>query len=432
MRRAWRIALFALAGLGRAPLRVTLTTLGVTVAASALVTMVAFALGLQRQAETPFRLLDLFKNIQVTPKKAGEADDAVALDDTMLQRMEEIPGVAVVYPDIRVKGLKLSRGDRTATGLGMAVPREALFFGTAEELLVAGRFFSEQPLPEAVLGKQLVRELGFASPEEAVGTKITVTAAGLAASDPRTFTFQRKQIEVEVVGVFDVPPLMPGHADRAVLLPVELMKEIPRLPDGTALDLLKRGKSATEVGYRSATVRVRNRADLAPVEARIRQMGFDTRTVLSQFEQMRLFFVFLDVLLASVGTVALLVAALGIVNTLLMSVMERYQEIGIYKAIGASDGDLVVLFLTEAGLIGFLGGLAGLGLGWAVSRVLEFAVNLYARNQGVTGHLDLFGFPWWLLAAAVLFSVVVSVLAGVYPALRAARIDPIRVLRREW
>ena len=139
----------------------------------------------------------------------------------------------------------------------------------------------------------------------------------------------------------------------------------------------------------------------------------------------------MDVLLASVGTVALVVAGLGIINTLLISVLERYQEIGICKAIGASDGDLVVLFLTEAGIIGLLGGVGGLLLGRVVSWLLEMGVNAYARSQGLTAHLDLFAFPLWLLAATVLFAVVISVLAGVYPALRAARVDPIQALRRE-
>jgi len=138
----------------------------------------------------------------------------------------------------------------------------------------------------------------------------------------------------------------------------------------------------------------------------------------------------LQVLLAAIGTVGLVVAALGIVNTLLMAVLERYQEIGICKALGASDGDLVVLFLTEAGIIGLLGGLGGLLRGGAVSYGLEVAINAYARAQGVTSPLDVFAFPLWLLATTMIFAIVMSVLAGVYPALRAARVDPIRALRR--
>lgn len=428
--RAFRIAQLAVAGLRRAPLRMVLTTLGVAIASGAMVTMVAFALGLQIQAETPFRLLDLFKDIQVWPKKPDEAADAPPLDDPMLNRMEQIPGVALVYPDIRIKGIKVSRGEKTSSGVALSMPREILVLGAATDVLAAGRFFSERGEREALIGKQLVRDLGLESPEKALGAKVTLDATGITPAEGKNFAFQHKQLEVTVVGVLDIPPLMSRYATRAVLLPVEVMKEIPRMYDDATLSLLRAGKNAS-ASYPSATVRVRNASDLESVENQIQQMGFRTRTMLSQFQEMRLFFVFLEVLLASVGTVALLVAALGIVNTLLMSVLERYQEIGIYKALGASDGDLVVLFLTEAAVIGLLGGLGGLALGWGVAWILGIVVNFYAQSRGVIGHLELFAFPTWLLLAAVGFAGVISVVAGVYPALRAARIDPIRVLRKE-
>ncbi len=429
--RAWNIARMAVVGLRHAPLRATLTAMGVAIAAGALLTMVGFATGIRRQAEAPFRTLDLFKNIEVRPLDTSEATDPAALDDDALRRMEAIDGVEMVYPDIRIRGLTISYGEQSVTSIALAAPQEAMSLGTVEDMLVAGRFFREGQR-EAVLGSRLARELGFAAPADALQATIAIEAAGLAATDSTTFTFREERIEVTVVGVFETPPLMPGHAQRMVLLPVALMKTIPRLPDGSSLDLLKAGRSATELGYRSATVRVRRPSDLMPVEAEIGRMGFHTRTIAGRFEEIRMFLVFLEVLLAAVGTVALVVAALGIVNTLLMSVAERYQEIGIYKAIGASQGDLAVLFLTEAGLLGMLGGLAGLALGWGGAQGIELAVNIYAQGQGVQGHLDLFGFPAWLLIAVLLFSTGVSIVAGIYPALRAARIDPIRVLRREW
>ncbi len=431
MIRAWNIACMAVVGLRHAPLRATLTAMGVAIAAGAMLTMVGFATGIRRQAEAPFRTLDLFKNIEVRPLDASEADDPAPLDDDALRRMEELDGVEMVYPDIRIRGLTISYGEESVTSIALAAPQEAMSLGTAEEMLVAGRFFREGER-EAVLGNRLARELGFAAPADALQATITIEAAGLAATDTTTFTFREDRIEVTVVGVFETPALMPRRAQRMVLLPVELMKAIPRLPDDAALDLLKAGRSATELGYRSATVRVRNPSDLMAVEAEVARMGFHTRTIAGRFEEIRMFLVFLEVLLGAVGTVALVVAALGIVNTLLMSVAERYQEIGIYKAVGASQGDLAVLFLTEAGLLGMLGGLAGLAIGWGGAQGIELAVNLYAQRQGVEGHIDLFGFPGWLLAAVLVFSTGVSIVAGIYPALRAARIDPIRVLRREW
>jgi ABC-type antimicrobial peptide transport system permease subunit len=114
-----------------------------------------------------------------------------------------------------------------------------------------------------------------------------------------------------------------------------------------------------------------------------------------------------------------------------MSVLERYQEIGIYKAIGASDHDIRVLFLTEAALVGLLGGLGGLVLARLVSWLIQWGVDQYAVRQGVPGPFDLFYFPWWLLSGAVLFATAVSIVSGLYPASRAARVDPIRALRGE-
>ncbi len=178
-------------------------------------------------------------------------------------------------------------------------------------------------------------------------------------------------------------------------------------------------------------VRVEHPSDLVRVENGLKEMGLRTQTAVGQLTELRTFFVFLDVLLAAVGTVALVVAALGIINTLLMAILERYQEIGTCKAVGASDGDIVVLFLTEAILLGLLGGLGGLALGRLVSWILEIGINIYARSQGVEAVLIVFNFPHWLSLATVAFATFVAVLAGVWPALRAARIDPIRALRGE-
>lgn len=429
--RIWKLIQLALGSLRRTPLRVALTVLGVTIASGALVSMVGFALGIQEQAETPFETLGLINVIEVSPKKDEDSDDAPVLDDAALEQMESLPGVQAACPDFRISGVKITFGDESKTVIAVGLPRQVPMVAIPQGIMIAGDYFGPTEAPEAVLSKRLADDLGFDSPEAAVGSTVTLEASGLSPTGADTFTFERKELTITVIGVYDVPDMMPGPLRRAVVLPVELMNQIPGIRFAPVLDRLKAGKDAQGAGYSRAMVRVEHHSDLARVEKAVEQMGFKTRSMLSQLEEMRAFFVFMDVLLASVGTVALVVAGLGIVNTLLMSVLERYQEIGISKAIGASDGDLLVLFLTEAGVIGLLGGLGGLVLGRVVSWILEIAVNAYARTQDVTVQLDLFAFPLWLLAATVLFSIAVSVLAGVYPALRAARVDPIKALRRE-
>jgi len=429
--RTLRIILLALGGLRRTPVRVGLTTLGVMIASAALVAMVAFALGIQQQAETPFRALGLMNVIRVMSKKADGSAAGPVLDDAALARMEGLPGVEVAYPDFRIRDIRLTRGAKSAKALALGLPRDVPLPGTAGDMLVAGDYFSPGTAPEAILGRQVTRELGFDSPKAAIGATVTVAASGLSAGEAKIFTFERKDLAVTVVGVYDLPTLVAERMSHAILLPVDLMRQIPAVRSEPALDRLRLGLDPAKAGYAEAMVRVRRHTDVAPVDKAIQAMGFTTRTLLSRLEEMQTFFIFIDVLLAAVGTVALIVAGLGIINTLLISVLERYQEIGICKAIGASDGDLMVLFLTEAGIIGLLGALGGLLLGRAMCWLLEIAVNAYARTHGVSAHLNVFAFPFWLLGATVVFAAAISVLAGVYPALRAARVDPIRALRRE-
>ncbi len=142
-------------------------------------------------------------------------------------------------------------------------------------------------------------------------------------------------------------------------------------------------------------------------------------------------FLVVDIVLAAIGATALIIAGLGIINTLLMAVLERTREIGIYKALGASDGDVRLLFLGEAALVGVFGGVGGLLLGRVVSWLIQMGANAFAESRGITAEIDLFRFPLWLLGGAVLFSMLMSILSGVYPASRAARIEPIRALRSE-
>ena len=162
----------------------------------------------------------------------------------------------------------------------------------------------------------------------------------------------------------------------------------------------------------------------------VRSMGFRAFSFEQQFKQMRVFFAVFNTGLGTVGFVALIIAALGIVNTMVMSILERYREIGVLKSLGADDSDIHKIFLVESAFIGLVGSWIGIFTGWLITRV----AMVVARNLPAGGEMpfvDLFALPFWLILVATAFGVLVSVVAGLYPAARAARIDPVVALRND-
>jgi putative ABC transport system permease protein len=142
-------------------------------------------------------------------------------------------------------------------------------------------------------------------------------------------------------------------------------------------------------------------------------------------------FAVINIMLASVGGLALFVASIGIVNTMIMAVYERTREIGTLKAIGASRGDIRTMFMLEAGLIGLLGGVAGVLGGWLLGVVLNRVILWYIEREQLPIRADFFVVPWWLVLAGLGFALLVGIVAGLYPAARAARLDPLVALRYE-
>ena len=178
------------------------------------------------------------------------------------------------------------------------------------------------------------------------------------------------------------------------------------------------------------TVKVSSVKKVEDVEAKIKAMGFSAFSLNDAVRGAKRAFLVIDILLSLIGSIALTVSSLGIVNTMVMSILERTREIGIMKAIGGGDSDIRRIFLIEASVIGLLGGIAGVVIGWVVGRAVNFGANIYITSQGGTRG-DLFSMPFWLIGGAVGFSLLVSLLAGSYPARRAARLDPIQALRHD-
>lgn len=185
--------------------------------------------------------------------------------------------------------------------------------------------------------------------------------------------------------------------------------------------------------YRAVELRVTDPSQIKPVTARLNELGLRAFSVTTQLEEIERIFLIINSSLALIGGIALLVAAFGISNTMIMSIRERTREIGIMKAIGGSDGEIMRIFFIEASLIGLAGGVLGLLGGWGIDRIANLLANRWIAQQAgrAVRHIEFFSIPWYLSGGAILFAILVSLGAAIYPALGAARVDPIKALRHE-
>ena len=158
-------------------------------------------------------------------------------------------------------------------------------------------------------------------------------------------------------------------------------------------------------------------------------MGFRPHTMEDRIGRLHMFFATLQNIMVIFGSIAFFVATFSIVNTLLMAVVERKREIGVLQALGATRGHILKMFACEAAAIGLLGGLLGGGAGWAIAQV----GNVMSRHTWghIIGSADLFVMPGWLFPMLMVFTTLLGLVAGVYPAWRASRLDPVAALRYE-
>lgn len=190
----------------------------------------------------------------------------------------------------------------------------------------------------------------------------------------------------------------------------------------------KSGKPYKQFVYSSASVQAEDINDVDKLSATIRDMGFQVTTNAEYMESMKKQFAMVQAVLGGIGAVSLFVAAIGIANTMMMSIYERTKEIGVIKVLGCGLKNIKQMFLLEAAFIGFIGGVAGNILSFGLS----FIINLLTGNgsaMGLDGNISYI--PPWLVLASMVFAVFVGMAAGYFPALRAMRLSPLAAIRNE-
>jgi putative ABC transport system permease protein len=204
------------------------------------------------------------------------------------------------------------------------------------------------------------------------------------------------------------------------------------LPAQTAAELFSRGPEHAALGFPGVIMTVDREANVKAVTRQVRSVGLREYSLVEFVQGVRTNLVLVTFVTAFLAAVALLVAALGITNTMIMTVLERTREIGVMKAVGARDGHIRAIFLLEGALIGLLGGGLGVLLGWVSSLPGDALARSLLHDQSLPPfHGTLFVFPPWLTLGVPAFAAVVTTLAAFYPAWRATKVNPILALRHE-
>jgi ABC-type antimicrobial peptide transport system permease subunit len=190
-------------------------------------------------------------------------------------------------------------------------------------------------------------------------------------------------------------------------------------------------KEGETFGYGTAVVRVNDPGVLPEVRRKITELGFGSASIMDQLEQIRLIFLIINSALGLLGGISLLVASFGIANTMIMSILERTREIGIMKAIGAEDREIKFIFFIEASVIGLMGGVIGCLVAWGIAAAANRLTYSFLLKPQGANYVDFFALPAYLWLGAIVFAVLISIIAALYPAARAARIDPVRALRHD-
>jgi len=464
----------ALRNLRESGLRNSLTTVGIAVGVASLVAMLSLGIGLQQLASRRLVKSGLFDTVLVTSRRdlrnfgreeerTGPAPgESRILDEPARREIEHLPNVLEAYPDIRFI-TELRYDDKPHLTMVGALPSSARSNDAFDGM--QGSFFSSETGAEVILQKSFAAELLGKTPQPGTDeTKVAELAAPLLGKELTMRYAQRavaqsqlrgganaragdsagkaqgsksetaysvisREQKLRIVGLADLDPeSMRGPTRARVFLPLRLAESL-HVMQSTDLREISRA-AADEPVYSSISVRVGNPTQVQPVENAVKKMGFNTFSILDATRSLRQFFAVLDLFLGIFGSLALAVASIGIVNTLVMAILERRREIGIMKAIGASDADVRTLFFAEAGAMGALGGVVGVALGWAIGQAINFGTNIYLKRQALPPE-HFWSVPWWLVAGAIVFAFIVSLVSGLYPAARAARLDPVQALRYE-
>ena len=380
--------------------RLVFTVLSVSVAVGVILFLVSLGYGLQKTILERITTKESLLTLDVAPQEIK----IFTLNDETITKISQIEGVDKVSPQGTLPA-QVSMGDLTSeTNVNLINPN---FFSLAGLNVKNGKIFGDKDQQKAVVNSAVV-ELFNMKPEQILGKKIKFNflvlkeIEGGGITEIETFKVEK---EFEIIGVTEETETTNQVFVKRSDLPEVSIKE-----------------------YQVVKVKVTSQKAMDAVREKLIEMGFLVSALSDIVSQANQIFKIIQTVLAIFGIISLIVAAIGLINILTITLLERTNEIGIMRAIGASPGDIQRLFLLESVLIGFMGGLGGIIIGLLASWFFNIGLNILARTLGGQA-VTLFFTPFWFFVFIVVFSTAVGFLAGIFPARRAAKLNPLEALR---
>ena len=414
----------ALRNLYKRKLRTFLTVLGVIIGTASIIVMISVGIGMNVGFREQIEQMGSLYVINVNTPYSSDGNNGVKLDSEGLEKLSSIDGVEIVTPVLYdyfllVCGRYVS--DTSVIGI-LPEAMEPMGFKVG-----SGRLLQEGDSMAIVLSSYA--KDNFYNPK--LSWQYRWNGSQNIVIDPYEDSFKVthdtsygqkgadksiKPKKVEVVGELD--PM--GQNSYATVMPLKDLEKIvaERNENNNYKSDLKKGE------YREAMVKVYDLDDVEKIQTEIKDMGYEAYSLNDYLKQTQETSKMLQMVLGAIGAISLIVAAIGITNTMVMAIYERRKEIGIMKVIGATISDIRMLFLTEAAFIGFLGGI----FGTIISLIASKIVNMVGMNMGMQ---TLSVVPLWLVALGILFSTFVGIAAGFFPAVRATKLSALDAIRTE-
>lgn len=380
--------------------RILFTILGVSVAISAVLFLVSFGYGLQSSLLEKITTKDSLLTLDLMSSDV----ELIKLNEQTLSKISAVENVEKISPLGQAPG-NITLGELTSeASVNIIDPDYIKLEGISPKI---GRNFESSDQNKIIINSSIAKLFDLQE-NDIIGKKIKIVVflpdeESENSSDLKAYNLEK---DFEILGLVEnndtQGQIFLKNTDVLSILP---LKE-----------------------YSSVKVKINNQNNLDETRNRLISMGFLVSALSDTVDQANQIFNIIQIVLGIFGTVALLVAAIGLINTMTISLLERTNEIGIMRAIGAAPGDIMWLFLGESLIIGFLGGISGIILGILSSQLVQLLVNIVSKSLGGET-LRLFSYPIWFMFFIIILSSFVGLVGGFYPAKRASKLNPLDALR---